>query len=479
MLQLGALTDARIERLGSAAIGVGFLIAVSMALAIAVSLPPAAALVVPMIPIGIAAALFLFRRPLLNLALLLASVVLVITQQVGLGPGDVFFVLYFIVFIATWFIPALMEGGRLVYRAEDGALLVFLVLLPLSLFLTVVWGGRLSEAIPQLFALLVLALYFPIRDACRTYRHGTAVMLAVLVGVVGFAAIRNLINYQEIVLAAEHVWQYTRARVYVNDSLMMAGSVVSLALTILARKRLQVLLFAFFHVGCFFALVMTQSRGFWVAFLVGALFIFILIDRRRKVRLVLLAGTVGAVGTIIALVFLSDFVPLIVAGLTERLGSLGTATTTDLSLVNRFVESQAVLKKIAVNPIVGHGMGVPFSFHDLTWNATATGTFIHSGYISLWYRFGLWGLAIILFVWGRSILNGMAAFRTTQGRPVLRTAGLSAAAVLVAYILPAQTSNPFVLIDSLFLMTATFGIAAGARARVEYETAASNEYVDE
>jgi O-antigen ligase len=478
MLQPGTLPDARIERIGLFVLGAGFVLALGVALAMAVSLPPAVALVVPLLPVGVFAIGFVFRRPLLNLALLLASVSLVITQRDGLGPGDVFFALYFVVFVIAWFIPSLVHGRRLILRTEDAALLIFLVLVPLSLGLTIVWGGRLIEAIPQMFAVLIITLYFPIREACLTYRHGTVVMLAVLVGVVCFAAIRNLIYYQEIVLAAEHVWQYTRARVYVNDSLMMAGSVVSLVLTLMARRRLHILLFAFLHVCCFFALVMTQSRGFWVAFLVGAFFVFILIDRQRKFRLLLLGGTVGAVGTIVALVFLSDFLPLIIAGLTDRLGSLGSATTTDLSLVNRFVESQAVLERILLNPIIGHGMGVPFSFHDITWNATVTGTFIHSGYLSLWYRFGIWGLGIILFVWARSIFNGTATFRMSRGRLELRAAGLAAAAVLVAYILPAQTSNPFVLIDSLFLMTATMGIAAGARARVDYEASGSTGNID-
>jgi O-antigen ligase len=479
MLGHGKMLVVPVERLGSLGIGVAYAFSMMAVLAMALYVSPGAALLVPAVPLFIAAAVYVLRRPLLCLALLLSSVVFVITQQDGLGAGDIFFAAFFLVFVVVWFLPRLLRGHRLAYKSEDTALLVFLILVPVSLLLTMVWNGKLTEAIPQLFTISFLALYFPIRDVCREYRHGTAVMLAVLLGVVGYAALRNLINYQLIVSSAEHVWQYTRARVYVNDSLMMAGSVVSLVITVLATRRSHILLFAALHVCCLAALIMTQSRAFWVAFIVGAAFTFVLINRKQRLRFTGLILVVGISGTVISVVFLSDFLPLIIAGLTERLGSLSTATTDDLSLVNRFVESQAVWDRIKVNPIIGYGLGVPFSYHDITWNATMTGTFMHSGYLSLWYRFGLWGLIIILYMWGRAAWSGVVAFKRDTARPVLRAAGPASAAVLVAYILPAQTSNPFVLIDSIFLFTITMGIASGARSRVEVEaieSADENQY---
>jgi O-antigen ligase len=451
--------------------GLAGLLVLSLVAAVLVALhaSPLYELLIPALLLGVSGVYVALRHEVLGVVVMMALSVLVLIPQDGIGIGDLVFAGYYGLFVLLWFVPRLPRYAEYLRRPEDVALLMFLSLAVGSLFLTVLFRGSLSDAIVQLFALSVFCLYFPIRDVCLRHERGVLYTAGALLFVITFAAIRNLVRYQEIVLAAQQAWQFTTARVWINDSLMMAGAVIAMVFTLFARERKHSVGFALIFAASFVALVMTQSRGFWVAFLVGASFVFVLVGRRQKIRMLIAGAGVAGISAVVAIVFLSEFLPLIIAGLTDRFGSLGTATTEDVSLVNRFVESWAVLERIALNPVVGYGMGVPFSFYDITWDATMTGTFIHSGYLSLWYRFGVFGLLLMLFFWGRAIWAGFSAFKDTSARLSLRTPALATAAVLFAYILPAQTSNPFVLLDSIFLFTALSAIAVGARDRMLIE----------
>lgn len=444
-------------------------------LLVATQAAPEYALLIPAALFGSVGAYFALRHEVARVVVMIALSVLVLRPQEGFNVGDLVFVGYYGLFVLTWFLPRFRHYDEHLRRPEDIALALFLVMAAASLATTLLFGGKLSAAFSELVTLSVFSLYFPIRDVCARYRNGVIYMTGALLIVVGFASVRNLLQYQEVVLAAEHVWQFTRARVWVNDSLMMAGSVIAMVFTLFAHKRWLSSGFALLFGASFIALVMTQSRGFWVAFLLAVVFVFVFVGKREKVRLVVSGVAVAGLSSLVAVLFLSDVLPLIVSGLSERFGSLGTATSEDLSLVNRFQESRAVLGQILMNPVLGYGMGVPFHFHDITWDATMRGTFIHSGYLSLWYRFGLFGLVFILFFWGRSLWAGLSSFRMTSARMSLRAPGLAMSAVLFAYILPAQTSNPFVLIDSILLFTVLSAIAVGARTRAEFESENGSE----
>src|SRR5690606_4999639 len=117
--------------------------------------------------------------------------------------------------------------------------------------------------------------------------------------------------------------------------------------------------------------------------------------------------------------------------------------TQDLSLLSRFAEAQGALARIEQNPILGHGVGVPYAFNDILSHTTITRTFIHIGYLYLWYTFGLLGGGLALFWWGRSLWCGLKTYRVREAPLLLRLGGLAAAATLVAFTLSASTSNPF------------------------------------
>lgn len=415
---------------------------------------------------------YLFQRPLLNTCVLLAGIVLIVDYEEGIQITEVLYGLYYLAFMAHWVISRrFLYRERLLHTAEERALFLFMVILVCSVPLTILFGGNLRGVFSEGLSFSMLLLYFPVKEVCVRYKKGAWLIVGVIAWVGLFIALRNVLNYQEILIGATQTWQVATGRVSTNDGLMMVPSLVSLVFLIFARRwKHQVVLLGFFLLF-FSGLILTQSRGYWVSFLLGAFAMFLLVDRQYKMRLVTL-GVAGLVG-VLAMGFLlfPDYFMIILTSLVERFASLGTATTKDLSLVNRFYETKAVWERIVQNPILGHGMGVSYSFYDLTFDFTRVDTFIHNGYASLWYKFGIFGLGTMLFYWLRAAWRGVQVFRITQARSVLRLSGLAAAITLVAFTLSTNTSNPLFLNDTTYIFGVLTGLIGGSYARANLEKA--------
>lgn len=419
-------------------------------------------ILLPALPAAVLAAVVLNRYPLANLCVLLLGFIIISDYQEGIQVTEALYGLYYMSFIAYWLVTRLFFYRDPVLRPiESKAVFLFLIGITASIPITVVFGGSLRLVLSEWTALVMLGLYFPIREACVRFRNALPVILAAVLLIVVFIAIRNLTNYQSIIVAATQAWQVTKGRLVVNDSILMVGSLGSLVYLIHARaKAVQAALVMSFLVALP-ALVLTQSRAFWLAFTFGCIILFLIAEPPERRRL-LVAGTLGAaIATAIGLFFFGDIVELIFAGLLDRFASLRSAATTDISLVNRFRETAVVFDHIKWNPVLGHGMGVRYAFFDLSFMSTRYDSFIHNGFVSLWFKFGLWGLALMVVFWIVSVRRGVEAF-WRSGPRLARVTGLAAALCLLVYLLPANTSNPFFLDDATFIIAVLTGLACGA-----------------
>jgi hypothetical protein len=117
-------------------------------------------------------------------------------------------------------------------------------------------------------------------------------------------------------------------------------------------------------------------------------------------------------------------------------------------------------------------MGVPFRFYDLTYLPpfTHVTTFLHNGYLALWYKFGIWGAGMALFAWGACFRRGLEAFRSREGRLFLRLIGLASSVCLAAFAVSSMTSNPWYVNDTMMLFGVLMGLAAGVLHRIRLES---------
>ncbi|MEX0821208.1 MAG: O-antigen ligase family protein, partial [Rhodothermales bacterium] len=325
-------------------------------------------------------------------------------------------------------------------------------------------GGDMQVAISEWLAITMLAFYFPIKEICirRGDRFPQKPLLMSLGFIALFIAFRNFWYYKRGLAEAEFLWEIATGRVVMNEHVLLMAALVALTFLLYSRKKLPTVgllgVFAVLAAG----VVIGQSRAVWISFLLGAAVIFFCVDRRKKVQILLLGllGLAAIIGTG-ALLF-DDFFTVIVAGLADRFFSLQTAVTEDLSLINRFIEMGAAWEHIRLNPIVGHGFGVPIKYYSLVYEWTHEASFIHNGPVGVWYRHGLIGLVLLSVFYIGSIL---AAFRLVRGEAVTRFDRTLAIAVLAAFAaesLVGNTENPFATSDKTLFIAALAGFVAAS-----------------
>lgn len=429
---------------------------------------------VPAVLLSVVALAYLVKHPLLNLSVVLGGFIVVSMPSDGLQIPEIAYGLYYLSYLGLWFaLRFFVEHRRILDQPEAVAVFTFMVLATLSAPLTVLFDGELRLLFSEWVALTMLLLYFPIREGFVRYPSFPKIVLGLILALGVMAALRNLWLYYSALSDATQAWQIARGRVATNDALLMIASITGLAVLIHAdRWHHRILLFGVF-LAVFAGLILTQSRAFWVTFVLGVALLFVLESWRYRLRLLSFTA-VGLVGTAsVGFLVAPDYMILIASGLIERASSLGTATTRDLSLVNRFYESAATWSYIVKNPILGYGMGVPYRFFDLTVEATEVESFVHNGYLSLWYRFGIWGLGCVMILWWGAAWRGFLALRASGPHSILRLCSLSAVINLVIYSIPAITSNPFHRNDGTFLVALLTGIAGGAFAALHHSPTSS------
>jgi hypothetical protein len=408
---------------------------------------------------------WLFQHPVLNLCTLILGFTLIAGFEDGTQPTEVLYGLYYLAFLGHWFLSRIFLYREPIFDTRESRVLaLFLVLATASVALTLLFGGDLRFYIGEWLSLSFLALYFPVREVVQRHKYGLhAVMAAVLILAL-WVFTRNVLNYQQILIDAAYAWQVTRGRAVTNTSILMVPLFVSLVFLLHAPKLRSAWLAGSVFAVFFAGLIISQSRGYWVAFAGACLILLLVMPGRQRLRLFGIGA--ASVAGIVALGYLvlGDVFILVATGLLDRVLSIGSAATTDISLINRFRETAVVMEKVMANPILGYGMGVPFAFWDLTFLPPFhhVTTFLHNGYVALWYKFGIWGLGMVLYFWGSAIWLCIQGYRA-KGRLFLRLTNLGVAGLLISLVISAITSNPFYINDPMFMFGIATGAAAGAR----------------
>jgi len=416
----------------------------------------------PIVLLGGVLSWHLFRHPLLNLCVVLAGFVVIADFEEGIQFSEILYGLYYVGFLSHWFISRIfLFGDKIFERREDRILVLFLVLTLLSLLITLLFGGSLNIAAREWLSLSFLAFYFPVREAIERNPRGLHAMLGVIVFVGLFVLARNVLHYENIIQKAAYAWQVVKGRSVANEGLLMVPAIFSIVFFLYSGSLLRRLISAGLFISFFGGLILTQSRGYWVAFLIGSLIIFYYVPNRMRIKLVTV-GFLSALGIIVVgYLFVGDYFLLILSGLLSRFLTLGSAVTTDISLVNRFLETAAVWEHIKDNPILGYGMGTSYRVFDITLNYTFEKTFIHNGYIALWFKFGIWGLSLMLLFLGNIFRRSVRVFRSHTTHHLEQIVALGVAASFLAFFFSALTSNPFYINDTMFMYGVLAGIIGG------------------
>ncbi len=422
--------------------------------------------ILPVTILGGTLVCFLFANPHVNLIVAILGFVFVASNEKGFQAIEVAYAAYLYTILIIWYLRHFISHSeKILVEKSDWALALFLGLLPATLILTGIFDGDFRVAASELISLSMFLIYFPVKYTVAHQKQGPKKMLVTLVVMSVAVAILNSVNYASDLSNASTLLHIAGSRVVVNDCLLMIGTMMSLTLLIYSKGPASLLLSASALAFTFAGLIMTQSRGFWLAFVFGSLALLLLVRTSERIKILTTATVMAVLIVGIGYILIGPFLTVILEGISERFISIISAFTQDLSLINRFRETSAVFEKIVINPLIGYGPGVSYVFYDIVHQSTDTDSFVHNGYVGLWYKYGIWGTGLVLFFWYSTIKLGLHAFRNNDAEHWTRLAGLAGAVSLIALTVSTLTQNPFFLKNYLFVIAIAAGLAAGAGQR--------------
>ena len=429
-------------------------------------------LFLPVLVAGIVFLVWSVQKPHVWIFFVIVAHVVMLERSEGITLEEVIFGMYFFGVVAWWFVASLLRGEKIVSSFADKCILVFFGLCLLSVLPALANQADPVKWFRELLIFIPYLLYFPLRKWLLADRK---VLISAGLGFLAFSliiAVNNLLKYKTAAGAAIYTWQLVSGRQTANEPLFLTGVVVGLALFLYAKEwRARVLLLslvAFFAV----TLMLTFSRGYWVGLLIGMFVLAFIFKGKDRFRLVVVVpllslAAIGFFSTVFG--FLGSS---ILQSIPERLVSTGYVTR-DVSFLSRLSEAEVVVNTIISNPIVGQGLGTFFRFHDPIQKSMYETWYVHNGYLFLWMKTGLMGLAAFLLAYLAIIKTG---WRIYKSDPTTFDAHLAAgiASVLVAMLVVSLTSPQFITRDSILIITMGWAAIGSAEIRSQQKPMSGN-----
>jgi len=356
-------------------------------------------------------------------------------------------------------VPYLTLTGQLKLRQSiDKAYLVFFIFLIYGIFLGFLSGAMMKNRIDDMTILFPFFTYFIFRDHIKddtTIRN----ILLLIVLMILLITLRNIRNYQQILLEAVMDWQIQKARVAKNEVFLMLGSVGFLIVYAFQTKWIPRLIYLGLFVIAFSGLILTQSRGYWLAFLVSMTLFFLFADRGVRFNIVITVVVMIIGAAFVAFTYYYSATMLIIENFTYRFSVTGGVAKLDASLLERVLEAQRVWERIVVNPFAGYGLGYTYPRYGIIYGYSTHTSYIHNGYLAIWFKLGLFGLlAILYYVFQLLKTNFQLLKRGTS--PFTRQLAMILFCQVSGMMVVNITSPQFLGFDSVLLLTIIGAVTA-------------------
>ncbi|SMO70490.1 O-antigen ligase family protein [Gracilimonas mengyeensis] len=382
--------------------------------------------------------------------LYLLGSILFLENEPGIQPLELpFYALNIIA--AAYLCFDIVRGNLKLKTTLDYLFLLYLLLIPYGISLGILHGAAPFKVVGEVTYFFGLFIYFILRK----YMHDEGFQKKVffIVGLIlTYILIRNALNYQALLIQAVAPWELELARSAANELFIVLGASFFLAATATTKSRWLQLIYTGTFIAFVGGLILTQSRGYWLAFFLAAVVIFIYLNNKGKLRLLISFLVLSAISILIAKIFFGDLYDFISQALIDRVSSIGSTFSgkLDLSLRERVLESQSVFEKISDNPIVGHGWATTYTKNNIFQDFFFQTSYVHNGYLAGWYKFGIFGLGIILSVWFYIIRYAYVIYSTSKHQ-MHRVSALTIFSVTIGMLLVNITSPQILAYDSMLI----------------------------
>jgi O-antigen ligase len=394
------------------------------------------------------------KRPFLGVLLIVLLQVFVVKGNKGMSIAEVGVGLYLFLFLLVWFFNAhFIRFQPILEHRMDAALFLFFGFCVFSLVPGLLEGVSLMKWARELIPFIPLLLLFPLRRLLTTKKRIYWLMAAVL-ALCLFSAGRNLFRYRSAVAIAEVYWQLAASRQTSNEPLFFVPIVVSMGVFLFSSSRRTKIAMAVLVSLFSVALIVTFSRGYWVATVLAMVLFYVFSPHEVKRRALVYLGLLLGASSLIAVVFFGGLAKLIFDSVFGRMATIGSVLV-DPSIKGRIREAEALVGYIRENPVLGYGLGKYYSFISLFPREMPT-DYVHNAFLFLLFKVGIAGFVSYLLFFLAGIAEGFRAYRM-QTDETLKAVVLGITCFLIA-MLPLSLSSPqFYQKDSVLLIV--IGIA--------------------
>lgn len=309
----------------------------------------------------------------------------------AVSPLEIVFSCVVILGLVVYFVfKFFVEKKSVVQNFGDLFILSFFFLLPTNAFVAYLNGVDLLFWLREVLILFLLLLYFPIREFFKDEKDlNRLLFLGLIVSIV--CSLYVIITFRESTLMmASYAYElFALAGTKKVNHIVFVGAYFASIILSQNQKNIFIILLLFATAFLsLLALIITVSRTFWIATILGTIVLFLYFNWKERIKLIVFYS-------IISLLFLGAvFFTFkdnykVVTNLIENRFISSLKGKRDKSLQSRFAEYSYVLGKIAENPLSGNGFAKKIRFRDPIFVRTLTTHNIHNGFTSILYRAGI------------------------------------------------------------------------------------------
>lgn len=364
----------------------------------------------------------------------------IIQNDKDISPFEVLYLVLLVVMFLIYFISELASAKMRIAQFTEDYLFWIFTWYCISLLILLFFNDfEFLKALREILPFIIGLLYFPFRKYVDGNSGNRNILIVCLLLVAFVVALQNIYSYLLNIKNAAYYFEIISSRKTSNEPLFMTMIIFIVPLFFaVADKRIK---WIFFILVLLFslALLLTFSRGYWVGTIIGILIVLFMLDTKNKIQLLLSVLIILLIGMGLLYLLFPNIFTLVIDSVLNRLFSVGVATSKDISFLNRVAEWKALITEIMNSPVIGHGFGSSFVFHDIIIHQQNQADFSHNYYLYILFKTGIIGFIIYFSFYLVLIIKSFRLYKYSDNQ-LYKAFGISSFSLLIVMLIVSNTS---------------------------------------
>ncbi|HEY9188737.1 MAG TPA: O-antigen ligase family protein [Ignavibacteria bacterium] len=375
---------------------------------------------------------------------------LIAIKSEGITIFEIAIAFYIFIPLALWLIKKLfIEKERINKNISDFFLFLFYFICLSSIILTIINNFSVLLWFKEIIVFSCYFIFFPLREYLTENKYRIKKVLISFGIMSTIIALYNLYQYRSRLALATQFYQVWGSRVGTTEQVFMFCILVIIAIVFLIKsKKIKSILLLL--VGLFLtSLILSFTRSYLIFTILGIIYLWFLFEKKDKIKVSIWVTIFLIISFFTMFILFDNLSKFIFQALINR---FLTAKSNDISIIQRVIETEAIIKQIFQNPILGWGLGAAFRRYDLFFELHIMSYYAHNGYLYLWYKLGILGLLSFLSFYFLKLMIIIKSIRIEEN-PLLKKILQAFLFILISFLIISITSPQFYHKPSILIMS--------------------------